>query len=83
MSEGCNYSTKSITADHDHHEPGGVQPKHSEKKDDDDDDDNDDGGDEYEQEHEDEDDTVIVASFIQISIQMSVSNKRKLQQEVI
>ena len=46
MSERCNNSTKSITADHDHHEPGGVQAKHPENQgddghDDDDDDDDD------------------------------------------
>ena len=44
MSERCNNSTKSIATDHDHHEPGGVQAKHSENKDDDDDDGDDDGG---------------------------------------
>ena len=45
VSERCNNSTKAITANHDHHEPGGVQAKHSENKGDDDDDDDDDDGD--------------------------------------
>ena len=38
VSQRCNNGTESIAADHDHHEPGGVQAKHSK---DDNDDDND------------------------------------------
>ena len=55
MSERCNNSTKAITANHDHHEPGGVQAKHPENKvdDDDNDDDDDDGNDDG---HDDDDD---------------------------
>ena len=53
MSERCNNSTESITTDHNHHEPRGVQAKHSENKVDDVD--NDDDDDEDDDDHDDHD----------------------------